>query len=96
MNVSFNISTRDQNTIKKIVDRAVVLNEALGIDTIDRISLAMDLTAVHANCMQLDLVRLLEAEAKPFLTEIHGIRQNINRQTGQLMNQYLPKFIMGN
>ncbi len=63
---------------------------AQGVE-IDRIALAMDLTAVHANDTPLDLVRLLEAEAFSFMRDVRGISQHINRNTGKLMGHFVPR-----
>lgn len=59
-----------------------------------RINLVMDLTAadgVNGND-PLDWERLLAADDFNFLHDIGGISRHINRDTGELMNCFLPRF----
>lgn len=85
--VSFACSWKDEQTITKIVKRARSLNKK-----VDGLSLRMDLTAAHANGCPMDFDRLLEADDFNFLHDIYGISRHINRETGELMNCFLPRF----
>jgi len=51
----------------------------------------MDLDAVHSNGCPLDLNALLFFSDEERRHDIHGIRRNINRKTGQLENCFLPR-----
>ena len=85
--VSFSVSVTESRLITKIARRAAEL-----IPTSDFISLEMDITAVHANGCELELERMLAASDLDFSHDIHGIRRNLNRKTGELENYFLPRF----
>ena len=74
--------------IKAIVDRAWGEVKA-GYK--DRLSLFMDLEAVHSNGCPLDFEKLLAFEDGDFYHDIWGIRNNINRNTGKLGCHFLPR-----
>ena len=86
MSASFKVTKSEMDTIWQIVDRASRLV------TVDRMSLSMDLTAVHANGCPLRLADLLAADDANFLHDVLGIRAHINRKTGKLENCFVPRY----
>jgi hypothetical protein len=87
MTVSFNIPKSDFNVIRAIVDLALQI-----WPDADRMSLHMDLTACHANGNPLDLDRLLDADRFNFIHDVGGISHHIDRDTGQLKDEFTPRF----
>lgn len=76
----------DTSYIIQIANRADSYNMR-----IDRLSLMMDLEAVHAY-NPLRLADLLEADKNNFYHDICGIREHLNRQTKRLENCFLPRY----
>ena len=85
--VSFAISTEDALTVRKIVDRACRMNLCR-----DRLSSQMDLTATHANGCPMDFARMLAADDFNFAHDFCGIYRHLDRDTGKLMDFFLPRF----
>ena len=83
--IQWNASRKDSALISKIVARAISLTD------LDRLEVAMDLTAVHLNDCPLDLERMLAAPDVHFLHDIYGINRHLNRRTAQLANHFLPR-----
>ena len=52
----------------------------------------MDLTACHANGNPLRLAELLAADDGNFAHDIFGINRHLNRQTGELMDCFSPRY----
>lgn len=77
--------------IRKIVKRAAALFRLYGADY-PAMTCEMDLTACHANCNRLDLDRLMLADDFNFLHDVAGIRRHINRETGELMDCFVPRY----
>lgn len=88
---SFDVSLEAVELIDKIVDRAEVLAGSFGGD-FDRMTTRMDLTACHANGCRLKLSELLMTDDFNFAHDVFGIRNHINRRTGQLEGCFLPRF----
>jgi len=82
------MTTKGQfETIAKITERADKMNLLM----FDRISLMMDLETT-AEQFTLKLNELLEADNFNFSHDIIGIQNNLNRQTKQMENCFLPRF----
>jgi hypothetical protein len=84
--VSFKISKADGKTVLAIIDRAKKLGRFS-----DLLYLHMDLVACHANGCVLNFKKLLNAPDFDFLHDIHGIQRHLDRNTGQLLNCFLPR-----
>lgn len=52
----------------------------------------MDYTACHCNGNPLDLEAFFAADDFNFLHDACGIRDNLDRKTGRLMNHFSPRF----
>lgn len=74
----------------KIADIAKKADEK-GLCMFDRMSLIMDLQAVHKQ-FNLNLNEFLNANDFDFTHDIMGIQHNINRETKELENCFLPRF----
>lgn len=68
--------------------------EIMDLMMFDRMSLIMDLEAVHAE-VGLKLIELLKADDLNFAHDIIGIQQNIDRRTRKLKNMFLPRYAKG-
>jgi hypothetical protein len=71
--------------ISKIIERTKNMDSS-----IFESDLGMDLAAVNSIC-SLDFEKLLDFHKSDFMHDIYGIRKNINRETGELQNCFLPR-----
>ena len=86
--INWNVSKEDHDTLVALATR--VKGE---LNTPDEFStVMMDFTACHANGCALKLKELLVAERFDFSHDYFGIRQHINRKTGQLEGCFLPRY----
>lgn len=92
--VSFKVTPADRDLISAITERAWAIRARLNLDG-SKMDLDMDITAVHANGEPLDLERLLNADPFNFSHDVCGIRNHINRNTGQLERCFVPRFAKG-
>ena len=92
MTVSFHVQPDEHRLISAIAERAFRLYRDLGIYGMDRMTIEMDITAVHANGCPLDLSRLYAADDSNFSHDIGGINRHLDRDTGQLMDCFVPRF----
>lgn len=84
--VSFKISKKDHASVSIAVKRAERLFKKL-----DSLSTSMDLIACHANGCRLNFDKLLSFPDFDFMHDIGGIGRHLNRETGELMNCFLPR-----
>ena len=89
--VSFDVDIADLETVKMIVQRAIVMAASAGW-TYDRMDATMDIKACHANGNPLLLRELLNADDFNFAHDVFGIRRHLDRSTGQLGDCFLPRF----
>lgn len=95
-NASFDISRYEMYLVDKIVERAMKMGLYDGTDYDNkRQTLSMDVTACHANGCQLKLAELLEADDFTFSHDIVGILTHINRETGEIERNFLPRLSLG-
>lgn len=87
MSVKFETGQENTQLMNRIVDRAVQMQ----LVQREPIALMMDLAAVHKNDTQIDFIGLLGASDSDFTHDILGIQNNINRSTGMLINEFLPR-----
>ncbi len=93
--ISFKVSIVDQTLIERIVERAFDIYDSYRVPAKslpNRLSLTMDITACHANGCPLNLREMLSGADFDFIHDIGGIRENINRKTGELDGCFLPRF----
>jgi hypothetical protein len=88
--IVWDVHPKDAKTISEIVKRAERASDAYGWPRIR--DLAMDITACHANGCPLDLERMLAADDFNFAHDITGIHANLDRSTGRLGNQFVPRY----
>ena len=83
--IDFNATKEELITMGKICNRA----EKMGIGY-ERLTMMMDLEVAHSkNPLRLD--DFLNAKDFDFAHDIGGIRYNINREIGELLNCFLPR-----
>lgn len=75
----------------KLIDQIVCRAEELGLIN-NRLTLTMDLTVCHNLGCRLDLKGLAEASMGDFGHDIMGIQRHLNRNTGQLMDCFVPRY----
>ena len=89
--ISFKVRRDEMEVIDQIANRA--LNIAIGLRVNHKKQdFAMDITAVHANGYPLRLNDLLKADEFNFIHDVFGIRNHLNRETGELENHFRPRF----
>lgn len=84
---NWDLKNKDFKIIQLIVHRA---KKHYG--RINAMKMEMDLTVCHLNGCPLDLVELLAADDLAFTGDICGISNNIDRNTGKLLNYFTPEF----
>lgn len=89
--IKWDVSPRDGALINKIVERAMAIYEKNDIGR-DAMDITMDIEACHLNGCPLRLAEMLVADDFNFMHDIGGINRHLNRQTGKLMNCFLPRF----
>jgi hypothetical protein len=75
----------------KIAKRAIALAAKHDIE-LKQIDIMMDIDACHCNGCPLKLVELLNASDFDFSHDVLGIRRHINRETGELIDCFLPRY----
>lgn len=89
--VSFKTTRHEFDLVSKIVDRAWGIGW-LRRSYADRISMHMDVCAVHANGNPLRLEALLSADDFNFAHDMSGICNCLDRNTGQLTKGFSPRY----
>lgn len=84
-------SKADRVKVRAVIDRLIPLLKEDGRPLGDRLDWEMDLVAVHCNGIPLDLDRMLKADERTLRHDLYGIRRFIDRETGKLREQFLPK-----
>jgi hypothetical protein len=84
--INWNTTKEDYKVINKIIERA----KSLGVQR-DTMSLDMDICAAHENC-PLRLEEFLNAPNFDCLHDVVGIVNNLNRETGEIENFFLPRY----
>lgn len=85
--ISFKTTKKEFALIEKCADRAAVLARDPSIVT----TIEMDLSACNANGCKLDLEKLLGFNDANFGHDVFGINRHLNRETGKLMDCFLPR-----
>lgn len=90
---SFDVSPEASDLIFAVVVRFESIMPASNFNPRgrDRQDYIMDLTACHANGMPLDLAKLLAAPPFDLVHDVCGIRDHINRRTGKIEDQFVPR-----
>lgn len=83
------ITKADEDLILQIADRIVKISRVHDIDY-EKLDVVMDLSAAHIKC-PLKLQQMLESDDGTLSHDAFGIRRHLNRQTGELMNCFLPR-----
>lgn len=89
--ISFSVDKFDAGIITAIAHRAAGLAAHAGVP-VTKMHFEMDVTATHANGCPLRLQSLYEADDFNFAHDIWGIYRHLNRETGELMNCFVPRF----
>lgn len=91
MSINFVMNDTERHYFKKIADRMRAICDANDI-VYECSDCIMDVAACHLNGNSLKLKELLTAPDFDFIHDVMGIRQHINRKTGQLENCFVPRF----
>ena len=84
--VKFTATRKEVDTISRIADRA----RRAGLKIITKMSLIMDLEATNT-VNPIDFEKLLAFPAFDFAHDIYGIMGNLNRETGEIENCFVPR-----
>lgn len=76
--------------IRKCAARAASLYEKAG-ETYCKLRIEMDLSAANASGCPMDLSKLLDFPDASFMHDVGGIQSHINRATGRLTANFLPR-----
>ena len=85
--VDFNCTREEIEVVEKIADRVESMD---GGETLDRMTLMMDIEACHSNGCKLKLQELLDADYINFMHDINGIQRHLDRETGKLLDCFSP------
>ena len=88
--INWNLPSAEARLITAITRRAEKLSE--NPMQFDVLGCEMDITACHLNGCALDLKRLLKADNFNFAHDVYGIQRHIDRETGKLIDCFLPRF----
>jgi hypothetical protein len=89
--ISFDVSRIDADVIGKIVARGWKI-DWLRKSYDEKLSMRMDVIAVHANGNPLRLQALLDADDFNFAHDMSGICNCLDRNTGKLTRNFRPRF----
>lgn len=89
--ISFKTTKEELDIIGKIANRATALADRLGF-YYDPLEVQMDLAAAHSNGNPLDFEGLMAAGDGDFAHDVFGIRRHIDRDTGRLMDCFVPRY----
>jgi hypothetical protein len=89
-NLNFKCSKEEHKQIITIAKRAIKLSEKNDI-TYSMTDCIMDITATHCNGTKINLKKLIEFNDSNFGHDVYGIRRYIDRNTGKLTNNFLPR-----
>jgi hypothetical protein len=89
--MNMRLTKEETELISKIADRALLV--ALQRPKLfSKVEMVMDLTACHLNGTPLDLQGLLDASAFDFVHDVFGIRRHLDRETGKLQCNFVPRY----
>lgn len=81
-------------TIGRIADRAVLVYAQHDV-YVDRQNVLLDLTICHFSAGQrIRLDDLLAADDLNFIHDVAGINKHLDRETGELMDGFRPRFLI--
>jgi hypothetical protein len=86
--INWKMTRYDMLVVRNIVTRALADFPEQKLKAQD---LEMDITAAHLNGCPLDLSKLLAAPMLDFAHDIFGIQRHIDRNTGKLLDCFLPR-----
>lgn len=89
--ISFAVERKEALTIGAIAERAVIAARKAGA-RYEIMDADMDITACHVNACPLKLDELLAADDMNFNHDVFGIRRHLNRETGELMDCFRPRY----
>ena len=87
--INWDVSTEDARLIARIATRAQKINPEY-----DGVTVAMDLTACHANGCALDLAAMHKADKAALMHDVIGINSHLNHDTGKLSGHFEPRFTL--
>ena len=86
--------TSDKATLEiegQVANRAIAIAKKAGVK-LSKIDIMMDIDACHNNGCPLKFQELLEADDFNFSHDVIGIRNHIDRRTGQLGDCFVPRY----
>lgn len=90
--ITFYVPDEEQDLIQKIVQRGREMDKKHHGRSPTKLHCVMDICATHANGNPLRLAEMLAADNFNFAHDWYGIRRNLDRETGRLLNYFSPRF----
>lgn len=84
--------SKEFDLIGQIADRAVEISREQGCMVPNKLHFLMDIDTVHHGDCPLKLAELLAADNANFTHDVFGISNNLNRDSGELENCFLPRY----
>lgn len=84
------LTEKEYRQISAIAGRAISIIERSTGTKIDHVDLQMDLEFCHQHT-PLDFLKMLDADDFDLVHDVLGIRQHLNRETGELENCFVPR-----
>lgn len=92
MGVQFaDLTAAEFKTVQAIAKRAAAMYKSAGVMDQTQLDTIMDIECCHAT-IPLRLDELLCADDFSFAHDLGGIRRHLNRQTGEMLNCFVPRF----
>ncbi len=88
---TLDITEEESTLVTEIVKRAAEWLESNGLP-FDCLSARMDLEACHGLFRRLDFAAMLDGSIGDMMYDIVGIRTYLNRETGELLADFEPRF----
>lgn len=87
--INWKVTKPDMTLLTQIALRAKKLT---AYKDVSLLTINMDVTACHLNGCPLKLKKLLKADDFNFAHDVIGISNHIDRETGTLLNCFLPRY----
>ncbi len=89
--IQLKTTKEEYRVIGKIATRATRICKTYGIKY-NLFECSMDIIITHLNAQKIKLQELSEADEGNFMHDILGIRNHLNKQTGELRDCFLPRY----
>ena len=90
--LKMDLNEEESRLVKIVMSRSkIILSELHPKQVFDFLSIEMDVVATHLNGCPLNLEKFAAFKQFDLLHDLGGIRQHLDRVTGELENNFLPR-----